>query len=255
MLPGVSQNWSCMILKHLMARYVPLSLLRRSLDTIVSLQAVFQGTHFRALSGEYTVGTLRGQHVIGEQGEPARTDLATSGQAAARGADVQEFQTFYRENLGLIYRYVYSKVGNREEAEDLTSQIFIKAVRGVDTERGALSVQKWLFQVARTTIADYWRTHYRISTSSLDELLEAGWEGPAEEGAMPNNSHPAERVQRILRALPEHYREVLTCRFLLNLSIRDTAVRMGLTEANVKVLQFRALKRAADLEDMVTEAM
>ena len=43
-------------------------------------------------------------------------------------------QTFYRENIGLIYRYVYSKMGNREEAEDLTSQIFLKAVRGLNYE-------------------------------------------------------------------------------------------------------------------------
>jgi len=144
-------------------------------------------------------------------------------------------------------------VGNREEAEDLTSQIFIKAVRGVDTERGALSVQKWLFQVARTTIADYWRAYYRITVSSLEELLEAGWEGPTNEEATVFNTSPVERVQRILQALPEHYREVLHCRFLLNLSIRDTALKMGLSEANIKVLQFRALKRAADLEKVVAE--
>jgi RNA polymerase sigma-70 factor, ECF subfamily len=165
-----------------------------------------------------------------------------------REEDVQQFQTFYQENLGLIYRYVYSKVGNREEAEDLTSQIFIKAIRGVDTERGPQSMQKWLFQVARTTIADYWRVYYRVSTNSLEELLEAGWEGPAEEEYKPVSSMPTERVQRILQALPEHYREVLTCRFLFNLSIKETALSLGLTEANVKVLQFRALKRAADLE-------
>ncbi len=168
---------------------------------------------------------------------------------------MQEFQTFYQENLGLIYRYVYSKVGNREEAEDLTSQIFMKAVRGVDTERGAQSMQKWLFQVARTTIADYWRAHYRISASSLEELLDAGWEGPVEEEPVVMSSRPDDRVKRILQALPEHYREVLTCRFLLNLSIRDTANRMCLTEANVKVLQFRALKRAADLEHVVIETI
>ena len=182
-------------------------------------------------------------------GKPGKSHLATARARLPRGEEyVQEFQTFYQENLGIIYRYVYSKVGNREEAEDLTSQIFIKAVRGVDTERGPQSVQKWLFQVARTTIADYWRTHYRVSVNSLDELLESGWEGPAEEDATAVNSSPLERVQRILQALPEHYREVLNCRFLLNLSIKATALRMGLTEANIKVLQFRALKRAATIE-------
>lgn len=162
---------------------------------------------------------------------------------------LQEFQTLYEENLSLIYRYIYSKVGNREEAEDLTSQVFIKAVRRVDPRKGSQSMQKWLFQVTRTTIADYWRVHYRIATSSLDALLEAGWEGPSEQGPDTISSSPADHVHRILATLPERYREVLTCRFLHNLSIRDTAAKMGLNEANVKVLQFRALKRAADLED------
>jgi RNA polymerase sigma-70 factor, ECF subfamily len=192
-----------------------------------------------------------------------KTHLAASNQNAAlstesrglngRGSqDVQEFQTFYQENLGLIYRYIYSKVGNREEAEDLTSQTFMKAVRSIDRERGPQSMQKWLYQVARTTVADYWRAYYRISISSLEELLDAGWEGPVdEEDTVTGDTTPPERVQRVLKALPEHYREVLTCRFLLNLSIKETAAKMGLTEANVKVLQFRALKRAADLESVV----
>ena len=167
----------------------------------------------------------------------------------------QDFQTLYQENLNLIYRYVYSKVGNREEAEDLTSQIFIKAIRLVHTERGSLSVQKWLFQVARTTIADFWRARYRISTSSLEALLDSGWEGPVQSEAVEIHTSPVEQVQRLLQALPENYREVLNCRFLLNLSIRETAMRLGLSEANVKVLQFRALKRAADLENVVSEMM
>jgi len=194
------------------------------------------------------VGTLRSKQAVGEQAE----SIATTRRGAVGGAAVQEFQTLYQENLGLVYRYVYSKVGNREEAEDLTSQIFMKAIRGVDHERGTHSIQKWLFQVARTTIADYWRAYYRISTSSLEDLLEAGWEGPADEEPAASSNHPVERVKRILQALPEHYREVLTCRFLLNLSIKETALNMGLTEANVKVLQFRALKRAADLEHLIT---
>jgi RNA polymerase sigma-70 factor, ECF subfamily len=168
--------------------------------------------------------------------------------------NAQNFQTFYQENLNLVYRYVYSKVRNREEAEDVTSQIFVKAVRGARIERGAQSMQKWLFQVARTTIADYWRVHYRIPTSSLEALLDLGWEGPAEEVHIETHNEHIEYVQRILSALPEQYREVLNCRFLLNLSIKDTASRLGLSEANVKVLQFRALKRAADLEHLVKGA-
>lgn len=77
--------------------------------------------------------------------------------------------------------------------------------------------------------------------------MEAGWEGPAEEVVLEGHSQAAERVYALLQELPERYREVLNCRFLLNLSIRETSEFMGVSEANVKTLQFRALKRAADL--------
>jgi len=179
--------------------------------------------------------------------QPSASSIQSKEVQPQRSQDVQEIQTFYEENLALIYRYIYSKVGNRQEAEDLTSQTFIKALRGVDYTRGSQSIQKWLFQVARTTVADYWRQYYRVSISSLEELLDAGWEGPVEQEAVPMSVMPAEKAQRILQALPERDKEVLTCRFLLNLSVKETAVRMGLTEANVKVLQHRALKHAADI--------
>ena len=165
----------------------------------------------------------------------------------------QEFQKFYQENLGLIYRHVYNQVGIREEAEDLTSQIFLKVVSRIDQERSRLSMQKWLYLIVRSTIADYWRARYRLPKSSLDAMLEAGWEGPAEVDVIVSSSGAEERVERILQALPEKYREVLKCRFLLKLSVKATALKLGVTEANVKVMQFRALKRAADLEQVVTE--
>jgi RNA polymerase sigma-70 factor, ECF subfamily len=167
--------------------------------------------------------------------------------------NVEEFQTFYQEHFRFIYRYVYSQIANREEAEDLTSNIFLQAAIGINYERSPHSMQSWLYRIARATVANYWRAYYRAPTRSLDELLEAGWEGPAEEDPTARSSMPAQRIQHLLQALPERYREVLICRFLLNLSIRATAVRMGLTVANVKVLQFRALKRAADLEQVLTE--
>ena len=161
--------------------------------------------------------------------------------------DDQEFLAFYQEHFANIYRFVYNKVGNQEESEDLTSQVFMKAFRHLDYEYNAQKMRSWLFQVAHTTIVDYWRAFYRAPTSSLEVLLEAGWEGPAEDVMLGKNTRAAERVQRILQDIPGRYREVLTCRFLLNLSIRETAERMGVSEANAKTLQYRALKHAAGL--------
>ncbi|HYX50014.1 MAG TPA: RNA polymerase sigma factor, partial [Ktedonobacteraceae bacterium] len=132
----------------------------------------------------------------------------------------QEFQRFYQENLDLIYRHVYNQVGNRDEAEDLTSQIFLKVISSIDHDRSWLSMKKWLYLIARSIIADYWRARSRLPKSSLDELIEAGWEGPAELEVIATSSGAEERVERILRALPEKYREVLKCRFLLKLSVK-----------------------------------
>ena len=154
----------------------------------------------------------------------------------------------YEEHVTSVYRYVYGKVGNREEAEDLTSQVFVKAIRTFDRTRSPETLQSWLFQVARTTIADHWRRFYRLRVNSLDDLLEAGWDGPAEVAADPRSFQPEARARRLLDQLPERYREVLSYRFLLNYSIRETAEKMQLSESNVKVLQFRALRRAAALD-------
>ena len=165
---------------------------------------------------------------------------------------IQEFQAFYEDNLVSVYRFVFKSLRNREEAEDLTSQIFLKALRFLDPERSAHRARSWLFQIAHTTIADYWRTYYRAPTSSLDVRLEAGWEGLTEEVIVGTNDLAAERVRNLLQALPERYREVLRCRFLLNLSIRETAATMGVSEANVKILQFRAIKHASNLANSIT---
>ncbi len=171
-----------------------------------------------------------------QQNTPSQTDAAT----AAPG-----LRALYEATLPSIYRYIYSKVGNREEAEDLTSQVYLKALRGLDEARDANAAQAWLFQVARTTIADYWRGFYRLRSSSLDDLLAAGWDSSAPSSEPPSDQEAAARATQILSQLPDRYREVLTYRFLLNFSLKETAARLNLSEANVKVLQFRALKKAS----------
>lgn len=93
----------------------------------------------------------------------------------------------------------------------------------------------------------------RLSSGSPEELLAAHWESADVEEQTRAMHRSAERVERLLQALPRQYGEVLTCRFLLNLSVRETAQKMGVTIPNVKVLQFRALKRAAELEHIVTD--
>ena len=148
----------------------------------------------------------------------------------------------YQEHIDLVYRYIYRRIANREEAEDLTSQVFLKAVRHLDSTRDALSVRSWLFQLAKTTLADHWRQYYKSPKVSL-QLMTQEW--PNAAAADDRESGAAETLRQVLQQLPQHYQQVLNLRFLEGLSIKEAAAEMGITEGNVKVLQLRALRSAA----------
>lgn len=231
------------------------------------------------------MGTLCGRHSSAKQQQSAQQE--NIGQA---GKDSR--QRLYEENVNLIYRYVYAWMRNREEAEDLTSEIFLKALQRVDDRRSPREIQGWLFRIARTMLVDHWRHRYRqhtfsleqylhdedqepvddeltiypgrwtkkpdplfqyLSTDPLEQFFDSEDEEAVEDELADDHHKHANDVERLLEALPGRYREVLICRFLLDLSIKDTARRMGVTEANVKVMQLRALKQAAKLANLLPE--
>ena len=149
----------------------------------------------------------------------------------------------YQEHIDLVYRYLYKRVGNREDAEDMTSHVFLKAVRHLDGSRGELSIKSWLFQLAKTTLADYWRQYYKNPRAPLQLVMRQ----PNAEQSAARNEETTETLRQVLNQLPGHYQRVLTLRFLEGLSIKEAAAEMGVTESNVKVLQLRALRRAAEM--------
>lgn len=171
----------------------------------------------------------------------------------AQASDNMALQRIYDAHAVQIYRFIYHKVGNREDAEDLTTQVFIKATQSLDIRQDEQSQIAWLYQVARTTIADHWRLYYKGSVVSLDALQEEHGhqeilEDPAFAAPVPEQDDPAvHKVQAILGQLPENYRQVLTYRFLQGYSLKETAAAMNITEGNVKVLQYRALQKAGSM--------
>ena len=154
------------------------------------------------------------------------------------------FEQVYDEHVVGIYRFIYARVGNRPDAEDLTAQVFVRAVEQLDTEREPGQIAAWLYRVAHNTTADYWRAFYRLPLVGVDHVAP-GWE-PADAGpqAAPDD-RPAIRVQGLLGRLPDHYRRVLELRFMERLSVAETARAMGISSGNARVLQYRALRRAA----------
>ncbi len=147
-----------------------------------------------------------------------------------------------------VYRFFYSHVGNREDAEDLTSEVFLKAARQLESERAEASVAKWLFTVARTVLADHWRRHYRGGgvVPLDDDRASRISEPPPRLETSESNSR---LVEEVLGSLPDRYRVVLELRFLRGYSIQETARELGVTPENAKVIQHRALAKAAQLTE------
>src|SRR5438270_12917933 len=143
----------------------------------------------------------------------------------------------YQTHVTAIYQYIYGRVGNRPDAEDLTAQVFVKAINGMRSDVSVPELRSWLYRVAQTTLADHWREYYAEGAGELDDDV-------TQQPAARENPEAIQRVDALLATLPESYRRVLELRFLRVYSVRETAQELNLSETNVKVLQFRALNRA-----------
>ncbi|HUF05868.1 MAG TPA: sigma-70 family RNA polymerase sigma factor [Candidatus Binatia bacterium] len=161
------------------------------------------------------------------------------------------FEQVYDRHVVGIYRFIYARVGNRPDAEDLTAQVFVRAIEQLDTGREPGQIAAWLYRVAQNATADYWRAFYRLPLVGVDHVAP-GWE-PADDASDRASTEPDERAraraQSLLRRLPDHYRRVLELRFLERMSVAETADAMGISSGNARVLQYRALRRAALLGD------
>jgi RNA polymerase sigma-70 factor (ECF subfamily) len=169
---------------------------------------------------------------------------ATAPDSTVPAAPALDLEQIYARYLGPIYRFLYRRVGNREDAEDLTAETFLKAFRHLDMSRSETSTVHWLYIVAGTVAADHWRRYYRHGTLVPYEDLQPDSE---ETASPPGRSDAERRVADTLACLPEQYRRVLELRFLLGYSVQETAQELGVTPGNAKVLQHRALAKAARL--------
>jgi RNA polymerase sigma-70 factor (ECF subfamily) len=165
----------------------------------------------------------------------------------APAAQPVDLEALYRAHVRPLYTFIYSRVGNRESAEDLTSEVFMKALTSLNPAREEQSIVAWLYRVARNAVADYWRAGCGARVLALEEVCTARQASPAAD--VGRQEQAATRARALLARLPENYRTVLAHRVLEGLSVAETARCMGTSEGNVKILQHRALKRAAELRE------
>lgn len=161
----------------------------------------------------------------------------------------REWESVYRDNVERLYRLMYSRVGNRADAEDLTAETFSAALRPLRLPSSKGEVRAYLLQTAKTVLAAHWRRRLGQPVTSIDPLADLPLLS-ADPVLEPPSDAP-ERAGKILAALPERYRRILELRFLEACSIKEAANAMQVSVSNAKVLQHRALRMAAELEGEV----
>src|SRR6266852_3550668 len=168
--------------------------------------------------------------------------------AGSEGADVLQLPIAPRatdialDELELVYAFIYARVGNRADAEDLTQQVAMKAIPRLRQGAPASAIRGYLFATARSVLGAFWSTRLGVSQAELHEDLALA----VPQG--PPSDESAERARRILERLSDNYRRVLELRFLHGYSLKEVAAEMRSTVGAVKVMQLRALRAAAKVD-------
>lgn len=148
------------------------------------------------------------------------------------------FAAFYRANVDDVYRYCVYRLDSREAAEDVTSDIFARALASFDTWSGKGSRRSWLFSIAHNAVVDAHRRARPVV--SIDELTEIEDERDSPESVALSAAEQSE-VRHLLQELPESQRQILELR-LAGLTGAEIAEVLGRTHAAVKIGQVRAYR-------------
>lgn len=142
-----------------------------------------------------------------------------------------------------IFRYVAFRVGDRDLAEDLTSEVFMRLLAALrDKNAPQTTLRGWLYGVAARVVSDHHRRHYRAPEVELDESLISRDATPAE---LVDEMLTHEELRQAMAELTEEQQHVLALRFGHELPIQEVARALGKTEGAVKQLQARAVAALA----------
>ena len=152
----------------------------------------------------------------------------------AAQSDPTRFGELYEENFARVYAFIARRVRNRQEAQDLTSQVFERALANLHKfEWQGKPFAAWLYRMAANAVADHYHAQSRELQWQQPEVTEDEIE-VAEKRAM---------LSRCIDRLPQEQRRVLILRFFEERSIRDVAGQLGKSEGAIKQLQWRALQK------------
>lgn len=157
--------------------------------------------------------------------------------------DAREFEARYREYLPRVLNFIRLRVADEAVAQDLTAATFEQAFRKRGQLRNQAAFGGWLFRIARNEVGQYYRR--RRPEISLESLLDLPDRGVSPYQATARREELREVLTAIAR-LSQREQEIIALKFAAGLSNREIARVMGLSDSNVGVILFRAIRKVRD---------
>ncbi len=163
-------------------------------------------------------------------------------------SDQEALSQLYQRYNQLVYGYFLKRIGNVDEALDLTSEVFLKMIQGLDKFEGRASFKNWLFGIVKHSLMDKFRSYYQAKELPLADFMNYLFAEKNEEFTEEDEKREEserKKLFQVVEQLPVDYQTVIKCRFLEGLTLKETASKMNKKPNHIKVLQYRAVKKAA----------
>ncbi len=152
----------------------------------------------------------------------------------------EELYNVYREK---VERYIRSHVRNEHDRADIVQQVFLNAISALkDYDPEKASISTWLYAITRNAVIDYYRSLEKTPLSADDNELQL-----LSQEEKPLSEETLEALADALEQLPERERKIIVLRFYGGYSAKETAEKLGLSYANVRFLQYNAIKKLRKL--------
>ena len=156
----------------------------------------------------------------------------------AQQNEQEAFAQLYESHFDKVYRYVAMRLGDKMEAEDVTQQVFLSALRSISSFKWkGIPFSAWLFRIAHNQVVDYYRRKKRTAVP-LDESLASKDDNPQ---LLAEQKLDIEQLLSATKRLTEAQREVISLRFAGGLSIAEVAKVMDKSQGAIKALQHSAI--------------
>jgi len=149
------------------------------------------------------------------------------------------FEAAYKLHARSIHKFLFWRTKDTQLSEDLTSSTFEKAWVARKSFHGG-SEQAWLYRIARNVLIDHWRKKKELFVEDTDALQE---DVRPSEGELLDTKLQVQDLRKALNKLPDDMHTVVKMRFIEGLSCKQVAKNLNLSESNVRVIQYRALKK------------